>query len=422
MIGIFKRNKQNIKSGTLYTAASLFSTFVNIVAGFLVLRWVGPEEIGVWQMLLIINSYALIGNLGITSGLARELPYLMGKGEPDQAYSLAETTKAYTLFCTATTLIILIIINVIFWFKGKDLVYILSFTTIMLILAINFYKDYVLTLFRTNKSFSKLSVSYLIQGVLSIVLLPIIYLFRFEGYLAYNLGTTIISLLLLLKINPIQVAADFDYKKFILLFKTGMPLFIMAYLYGVSKTFIKFAVLHFGGIIMLGLFAPVFAIRNGLNILPKIITQYIYPKLTHKYGATNDSTLLWKPVRNISFLLLISLGVAIGPVYYFMPDIVSVFFPMYLESVFPARMALLSGVVFSSFIGVIALNAVKGYKERLLITISYITLSALLPFLLPIFITDKTVAIAWAILLIDVTYFVTAYLITRKRLLQHENN
>lgn len=408
-----------VKSGLFYTLSSLFTTLVNIVAGFLVLRWVGPEQIGVWQMLLIINSYALIGNLGITMGLSRELPFLMGKGEQGEAYSLAETTKAYTLFCAAITLIILFVLNIVFWLSGKDLIFILSFTTIMFILSINFYKDYILTLFRTNKAFSKLSVSYFIQGTLFIVLLPIIYIYKFEGYLAYNLSTALISLLLLLKINPIKVAAKFNFKKFILLFKTGMPLFIMAYLYGVSKTFIKFAILHYGGIIMLGLFAPVFAIRNGINMLPKIIAQYIYPKLSHKYGATGDSSLLWKPVRNISFLLLISLGIAVLPVYYFMPDIISNFFPKYMESVFPARMALLSGVIFGSYIGVVSLNSVKGYKERLIITISYISLSLLLPFTLPFFIEDKIKALAWAILLIDVFYFIIAYTLTRRKLLSN---
>jgi O-antigen/teichoic acid export membrane protein len=419
LLNSLKKYTYHLKTGAFYTVASLFTTVVNIVAGFLVLRWVGPEEMGVWQMLLIINTYALIGNLGITSGLSRELPFLMGKGKQNEAYSLAETTKAYTLFCAIVTILILIIANIIFYVKGKELIFILSFTTIMLILSINFYRDYILTLFRTNKAFTKLSVSYLIQGALSTALLPVIYFYKFEGYLAYNLSTVAISLLLLFKINPIKVSARFDYKNFKFLFITGMPLFIMAYLYGVSKTFIKFAILHYGGVILLGLFAPVFAIRTGINTLPKIISQYIYPKLSHRYGLTGDSSLLWKPVRNISLTLLLSLSIAVMPIYYFMPEIIETFFPKYLESIFPARMALMSGVVFGSFIGVISLNSVKGYKERLIITLSYISFSVLLPFLFPLFINNKIVALAWAILIIDVLYFMVAYAVTRKKLLSN---
>jgi O-antigen/teichoic acid export membrane protein len=416
LLSFFKK----IKSGVFYTASSLLTTIVNIAAGFLVLRWVGPEEMGVWQALLIINTYAVIGNLGVTTGLAREFPFLLGKGEKDHALVLASTAKAYTFFCALISFIVLGIALAYFLFiNPKGLTFILSFIAVILILTINFYKDYLITLFRTNKAFDKLSITYLIQAVISIALLFLIYKFHYYGFILYNVLITIISLVLLLLITPFKVDLKFNFKDFILLVKTGLPLFIMSYLFGVSKSFIKFAILYFGGIQMLGLFAPVFAIRNGINTLPKIISQYLYPRFSFKLGATGDSTLLWRPVRNISFLLLTCLFFAILPIYYFMPELIETFFPKYTESIFASRLALVSGVFFGSFIGVFVLNSVKGYKERLIITISYIAFSIVLPFALPFFFSNKIIALAWAILIIDVLYFMVAYAVTRKKLLSN---
>lgn len=422
MLPLLKKYSGHLKSGIYFTGSSLFTIFVNIISGFLVLRWVGPEEMGIWQALLIINTYALFGNLGITTGLAREFPYLLGKGEESNALSLASTTKAYSIFCSLITLVITFMGIIYLYLVGNDLIFIVSFAAILLMLSINFYRDYILTLFRTNEAFHELSKVNLFLGISSVLLLPIIFYFHYIGYVLYNVITTFFSFSILFWILPVKVVNKFEWTNFILLLKTGFPLFIMSYLYGISKSFVKFAILHFGGISLLGLFAPVFAIRMGINVLPKIISQYLYPKFTFKLGATNNPSILWKPVRNISFILLISFLIIIIPIYYYMPFFLNTFFPKYVESLFACRMALLSGVIFGSFIGVFTLNSVKGYKERFIITISYLIISAVFPFVLPLIINDNVAGIAWAILLIDSLYFVIAYFVTRKKLLFVKTN
>lgn len=418
MYKLIKKYRTHLKSGALFISSVSFTTVVSVIAGFLVLRWVGPEEMGVWQLLLLINSYGLFGGLGITTGLARELPFLLGKGDNKLAFRLASTSKAFSLFCSFLTLFVLIIFLVYYIFIQKDKIFIITFTTIMLMLSISFYKDYVLTLFRSNTAFQKLSTSFLIQGIISIFLLPLIYLFKYKGYLIYNLLNAIISFVLLLRINPIRVKSKFITKNFILLFKTGMPLFLMGYFYSISRTFIKFAILHYGGIYLLGIFAPVFAIRNGISILPKSIAQFIYPKLTFKLGKTNNPKVLWPPVRNISLALLFSLILLSMPLYIYIPEILNYFFPDYSSSLLPCRFALLSGIIYSSFIGITALNSIKGYKERFFISTFYLILSLITPFLIPYFFENKIVGLAWAIIITDLLYFIAAYIITRNRLLK----
>ncbi len=422
LIAKYNKYKVHFKTGIFFIGSVSFTTIVNIVAGFLVLRWVGPEEMGVWQLLIMINTYAVIGNLGITTGLSREFPFLLGKNRNETAIELAATTKAYTFFCLIATLFIWIVLLGYFVLQGKPTNYLLTFTTVMLMLAISFYKDYVLTLFRTNTAFNKLSKSFLFQGIIAILLLPIIFLFKYQGYLFYNILTSVFSLGLLIMINPVKVTGTFKRANFVLLFKTGMPIYLMGYLYGVSKTFIKFSILYYGGILLLGIFAPVFAIRNGISILPKSVAQFIYPKFSFKIGATNNPALLWKPVKSISLLLLISFGILIIPIFYYMPEIITAFFPKYTDSIFPCKMALLSGVIYSSFIGIASLNSVKGYRERLIITSAYIILSAVLPFFVPYFFSNKIEGIAWAIFLIDLFYFILAYFITRSKLLKSTDN
>ncbi|QQS49720.1 MAG: hypothetical protein IPM71_08805 [Bacteroidota bacterium] len=417
VINVINIYKKHFKAGFFYTVTSLFSTFTSLLAGFLVLRWVGPEEMGIWQLLLIINNYAIIGNLGVNTGLGRELPFLLGKGEEEKAFSLASTAKAYCLFSSIITLLITICAAVIFYLRGSSYLFIITLIVVGVILSVNYYKEYILTLFRTNKAFNNLSYAFLFQGAVNIFLVPIIYFNKFQGFLLYNLITIIISLLVLLAINPIRVKSRYSKQEFKILIKTGMPLFVMSYMYGVSKTFIKFAILKFGGVEMLGLFSPVLTIRNSINTLPKIISQYIYPKFTYKIGVSGDSSQLWKPVKHISFMLLAGLGLIVLPIYYYMPELLELFFPKYIDSLFPSRMALLSGIIFSSFIGVITLNSIKGYKERLIISVIYLLVSALIPFLLPVYFTNKIEGLAYSILIIDIIYFAVAYFITKRKLL-----
>ena len=62
------------------------------------MRWLGPELLGIWQSITIINSYLPIIQLGIQSGLNLELPVLLGAGKKEKALEYVSTALAFAIF------------------------------------------------------------------------------------------------------------------------------------------------------------------------------------------------------------------------------------------------------------------------------------------------------------------------------------
>ncbi len=66
-----------------------------MLGGFIVIRWIGPDELGLWQSLMIVATYAPVLQLGTTNGLNRDLPYMYGAGRLDEGLDMVASTQSY---------------------------------------------------------------------------------------------------------------------------------------------------------------------------------------------------------------------------------------------------------------------------------------------------------------------------------------
>ena len=74
--------------------SSSLSAVAAMVVGFANMRWLGPELLGIWQSITIINSYLPFLQLGIQSGLNVDLPIILGEGNQERANKYIGTAKA----------------------------------------------------------------------------------------------------------------------------------------------------------------------------------------------------------------------------------------------------------------------------------------------------------------------------------------
>ncbi|MCA9784514.1 MAG: hypothetical protein KC518_13100, partial [Candidatus Cloacimonetes bacterium] len=77
--------------------SSTLLSVVSMIAGIIVIRWMPPEELGLWQSVLIIQTWALIFQTGVITGLSRELPFHLGRGEEDYVKELAASAQSVAL-------------------------------------------------------------------------------------------------------------------------------------------------------------------------------------------------------------------------------------------------------------------------------------------------------------------------------------
>lgn len=310
-------------------SSSFLSLPVSIAISFLTYRMIDPYFMGIWATMTVFETYAGVLRLGVINGMNRELPHAMGEGKKDEAIKYAQTALAYNLFATFILWLIVPFLITNFEFNNT---YLICIGVNLIRVSLSFYTTYISGTFRTTDNFNKLSnIQFVMIGV-HLLLSPLIYFFKFDGYLIMQLFMVIINALLLHKYRPFHIKPNFNFNSFIKLIKIGIPLFISSYIVGFIDTLPRLFIIKFGDETMLGLFSPILLVISTLSLLPNTLGTYYYPKFSYQYGKTGDAKNMLNTLMKIfggSFLLLIPF--VIGG--YFLIDELDKVFPKYAGSI-----------------------------------------------------------------------------------------
>jgi O-antigen/teichoic acid export membrane protein len=219
-------------------------------------------------------------------------------------------------------------------------------------------------------------------------------------------------MILMMAVRPIRVRSFLSKNALKKLISTGLPIFIISYLQQISRSFGKIILLSIGGTLTVGLFSPALAIQSTMIILPKILAQYFYPKMSFAYGKYGDKLVLWPWVWRISLFIILGSVIIVVPVWIFLPDIIEQFFPKYMEGLQAARWALLAGCFSGAMVSSNVLGSIKNYRTWGIITVLKLILNLGIPLLMTRFM-DLLEAVALGILIADFILLIFSLTIIR---------
>ncbi|MBN8571331.1 MAG: oligosaccharide flippase family protein, partial [Ignavibacteria bacterium] len=358
------------KTAILFSSSSVILSIVKLISGIMVIKWVTPEDVGLWNSVSLVQAYAAILQLGILSGLNRELPFYIGKGNNAHIIKLAETANYFIRWCNYILLGVSILASLyVYFFISSDIKLLFGIIAIGIIVITGFYNTYLSVTYRASSEFLKLSKIQLYISAFTLVTVILPYYYTYYGLVIRTVLISIFSVVAIYMVRPLRVKAAFDKASFKELIKTGLPIYGLGYLEDIAKTFNRTILLAYGGVLIVGYYSPATAIITGMAMLPAAIGQYIYPQMSYSLGKFNDSKKLWKWVWKSAFAML-AIGVpAILIGWFTIPYFVSVYFPNYSEGIFAAQMALIAGVFDSAVIGINVLNTLKAFKWLTILTI-----------------------------------------------------
>ena len=166
------------------------------------------------------------------------------------------------------------------------------------------------------------------------------------------------------------------------LLKTGFPIFLLSYFFGVALTLPRIVLVSFGSIGDLGIYAPVLTMLTAVSALFMALQSYVYPRAAALLGANRSSTSgLWNSIlaAHIVTLLLGLPVVLLG--YPLIPILVEYFIPKYSESIGALRIGLFAVVFMGYRIGAGGLFAAKAWSWAILFVASAVVLLGSLPVL-----------------------------------------
>lgn len=412
----FLRNK-NIRIGGFYVFASVFSSFMTMAAGIVMIKWLTPAEIGMWQSISAFQAYFTILEIGIPNGLNRELPFLMGQQKDDEAVKYVSAAYFYSFLLAGVLLLATLIAVVLLWIFHKPIDFISGITTLGVVVCLISIQRFLTVTFRSLQSFHKLSARYIFNGFAVISLLPLVYYYKYYGLLVYNIGILLINVIQLYWIRPIKIKPQLDFTVLKNLSKTGIPVYIMGYFRGISASFNRLVLLKFGGVIMVGSFAPVAAVISSLNLFPTVFANMFFPRMTHRFGQTGDPKSLWGPVwKTLLILFVINIPI-VAMIWGITPYLISTYFPNY-NSAIPAMQIAAVALLFSG--GLVTHNcfySIKAYNVAALYSIVEFSMLAVVPYaMVKINEPQMLVQVAKAVVITSFLLFILNFVLLRRTL------
>jgi O-antigen/teichoic acid export membrane protein len=372
------RNKEH-RAPALFTVSSISLSLAQLVSGVVIVHYIDPREMGLWSSVSLALTYAFFILAGVQNGLSRELPYFIGASNDGMARRLAATTLFYTVGgCILTTVVGGGGVVFAIWEQADPkLTYAIAAVTILI--TCRFYQNYLFITFRSKNSFINLAQVQMWQAALMILALPLLFL-GYAGLLLRFVIVAGLSLYLMHRVRPILVSPIWRTDSFLLLLKTGIPIFATDYILNFAGTLGTVALLKFGGVEQVGLYALAGSASSAFAVVPQSIGHYVYPRMSQRYGRTNNARLLWGMAWK-SALVVVGAMVPIAVVgSLLLPPAVKLLFPKYVEGTFAAQIALFSAAAGGASVASNALASLKAWSHLIAQQLSYAVLVAVAPF------------------------------------------
>lgn len=336
-----------------------------------ILRIIDPDLIGIWQMVILIQSYSIISRLGIINAMNREFPYLLGQENLKKANDVHTTTLGFVLM--NGVLISAVFVGLAFYFGQRGFNWQIAFFSMSIIVFLEFINNYFEAILRGHKHFGLISKFQL--GLIPVLILSLFlpWEYNFGGLCMRAIIISIVKFFILLVIVLKYLSIpQFKIPIFKELFNIGWRLWIWNYLKNISKSFPRLVIATFQGTGLLGLYAPVNWVNMAFTSLSGSIGSYIYPHLSYNL-AKNDSSigqqsLLISKYTVLIFLPLTVIGVILIP--YFIPIIL----PKYISAIKAMQVSLIAGLFDSINISTAAFATLKAWKPMF----SHVTISILI--------------------------------------------
>lgn len=366
------------KTPILYSGGSIAKALATIIVGIAIAKYISPEDLGIWTTLNLLITYSLFVQAGLINGLNLELPLAYGQGNNEFAKKMAGTVQTFTLI--SSSLVLIIGISYFLFFQETNTKIKYGLLSMTLLIGLSFYQNYLLSTFRSNNSFIKLSVIQTIDAGVNIATLVLVIYFSYYGLIIKAVLVILIYVLLLHIFRPIKVRLIWDKNAFKKVMKVGLPIFGLVYLDSLSSTIDRLFLLKYSNFSDVGLYSFAFYALSVFTLFSTSIASYIYPRMTYSYGQTNDKHILWLYVKKLT-LGLIAFQVPFAIVgYIIIPKAIITYFPNYTPSISSMQILLFAGLFKGSVIGVNALWSLKNWKymiiyqafySLLLITLTY---------------------------------------------------
>ena len=327
-----------------YSSLMVLARVFAMAQGIMVLKWMEPDGLGIWLGLQLIAIYGVHAHFGLVNAVNRQVPYHNGRGDSLQARRIANVTRGSLLLGSVVALAALLGLYGlgVFHDVGRRVVFFVTAATI-LTLNVQFYVG----LFRARHQFARAGVIKLIGSLTVFSGLPLVYYFSLEGLCWRALGAATVSLGACILLDRGSFKIAFDWRETRGLIQIGFPILIVSYALVIFSSMDRLLIWLFLDEQAMGEYALCFLASSTVSLLPSLIGQVYYPRMTESYAAHGLSGDMLPLCRRASFTSAIVAGGLCLGIQAVLPWVVDEFFPNYVPGLAPLKITLVAYFILS---------------------------------------------------------------------------
>ena len=343
----------------LFCGGNIVSLALRMTGGLLTTRLVEPQTLGLFNGIGLVLAYAPFLQLGILTGLNRELPYFIGAGDRRRADQMAASAQAWAL-CVGSVVAGGLFLGAAWYSEKGRWEYSAGLATNGLLGFLFFYSQNSLqTTYRTSHEFAKIAIANVASNFANLALVPIVVLLGFYGLCLRALLAAALNAQLLWRWRPFRIKPAWNRGHLTDLLKVGAPIFGVALVWSWWTAMDSTLVLKYMGTRGLGLYSLSLMAGSAISLLPTSVAQMVYPRMAEAYGRSgNIREVLTIAQRPTIFLVAIMMPIALA-CWHVLPVMAPVLLPRYTAGIRAAQWSLVCASVLAVDVPVILFAVVK---------------------------------------------------------------
>lgn len=321
-------------------------TAATLASGILIARWVTPGEMGLWQLAGLVSVYLPWLQLGIPSGLNRDLPYLIGAGRAGEASELAAAALWWMLLLAVVTGGIgAVLVATLPHPNATTIAVVVSATLGAMLTCVSTY--YTMT-YRTHSEFARLARFSVVVGVVNLASLGLVWRYGFHGLIARAPLIVLTNTVMLHLGRPLRVRPSWNLSHLTTLVRTGLPIAVLGQGWTMFTTLDRLMLAR--SIQSLGMYVLAIQVSAAAQMIPTAFSTVVYPSMSEVYGRTGDRLAVWRIGAGAALQALAAGAVVAAGGWLLLPVFVHTFLPAYASGIRAAQWASLQGLALGPYV------------------------------------------------------------------------
>ncbi|GBE30113.1 hypothetical protein BMS3Bbin04_01139 [bacterium BMS3Bbin04] len=359
------RVKEEIQHGSLAKTTAIFASgnmvglFLRTLAGFLTASLVEPAVLGLLAAFALSLKYANFLQVGSINGLARQIPFFIGRDDYPKAKQQTAAGFAWMFLMAGIAFVVLIVLGVR-ELVLKDLMMASGwFTYATVVVFTLLFHTYEIT-YRSHSNFNKLAGIEVTRSIVSLIMLVAVYYLDFYGLLIRVWVVSLIPLILIYRFRPMKdVIPKWNFGELKQLWAVGIPIYAVVMITSLWQTVNVTLVLKIMGVEGMGLMTLALTIGTVMAVLPKAFSKVTMPRAAMIYGQGGGLLTIVKILIKPTVVLVLIVGAAVVIMIPLVAWATNLFLPKYAGGIEAAQWQLVVGGLASLQIANVALTVMR---------------------------------------------------------------